>query len=517
MIFRKRELCMTLIVETGNGKVKGFKENIGDKGVTKFLGIPYCQSPVGELRFAPPKPHPGWTGVFEALNYSKISIQPPPDPSLSILDDPYNIGEDCLTLNIYVPGEPFSKVDSLKKSVMVWIHGGGLLSGASSWQMYNPTNLALKGDVIVVTINYRLGALGFLAVGSEESTGNFGILDQLAALRWIKDNIATFGGNPENITIFGESAGSMSVSTLVALPKAKGLFNRAICESGAPVTMDFEKAMGLKEQFLATLSLKDDKDLLSVSAADILSVQNDISTQVGYDISLPFLPIVDGILIKEHPYETYKKGQENPVDLLIGTNRDEMNLFSLSIPDLAKLSFEMIPGLFAKKPELISGYSDVLPDSLIDRYRDLLDESVSPLKLWCTLATDVAFRIPSICIAKAHSSNHGVDDKVKTYCYRFEWVSSFLSGNLGSCHGLEIPFVFDLLDHPFIGMFAGADRPESKGLSEFMTSAWYNFAKTGIPDGHWDAYDESSQKIMIINADSKCAKDDLNEFTKLWE
>lgn len=511
---------MTLLVETVSGPVKGFRES-GEKGdIAKFLGIPYCQSPTGELRFAPPKPHDPWSEVFEANEFSKISIQPPPDPTLAMLNDPYNIDEDCLTLNIFVPGEPSESTGDTqlidKKAVMVWIHGGGFVTGASSGQMYNATNLALLGDVIVVTLNYRLGALGFLAVETEESIGNFGILDQIAALRWVKDNIAEFGGDPENITIFGESAGSMSVSTLVAIPAAKGLFNRAICESGAPAVSDLESALKLKEKFMQRLNLQNEKDLLAVDPADILRVQNEIANQIGYDISLPFLPIIDGILIKEHPYETFKEGRENPVDLIVGSNKDEMLLFSLTIPDLEKLEFDMLPGLFDKTSDMMRGYSSVVPKELLDDYRKLLRSDITPLKLWCAIATDLAFRIPGVKIAKVHSDFNGRDGSFRTYLYRFDWVSSFLSGQLGSCHALEIPFVFNLLENPLMGMFGGSDRPEAQGLADFIGQLWTNFAKTGSPHPDWSEYDQKTQKIMIFNAESKCVDDDSIAFNELW-
>ncbi len=508
---------MTLSVNTNYGKIVGLKETLKRGEISRFLGIPYCKSPIGDLRFSPPKEHTVFKKEFEAFSFSPISVQPPPDPNTSIPNDPYNISEDCLTLNIYVPGEPPNiEENSEKKAVMVWVHGGGFLTGATSWQMYEASNLALLGDVIVVTINYRLGILGFLGVETEDSVGNFGLLDQITALKWVKENIANFGGDEANITVFGESAGYMSVSTLAVIPQTKGLFNRAICESGAPMTLSLEESTEIKDKLLKILSLSDDRDLKNLSVEKILSAQNEISSEIGYNLSLPFMPIVDKKLITDEPIGLYKNNLANPIDLMMGTNRDEMLLFALGIPNLGELDFDKVKKLFNSTSFMMEAYFKKNPLDVLDEYERLLGKETEPIRLWSSVASDWVFRMPTLGVMDAYSQNVSNNNPKVCYLYQFEWVSSFLGGNLGACHALEVPFVFNRLDHPFIGLFAGADKPGAQDLADFVGKCWSSFAKTGIPDTEWEPYDKDDKHTMIIDSNSKCVRAPMAEFDELW-
>ena len=385
---------------------------------------------------------------------------------------------------------------------MVWIHGGGFVGGSGSTPWYNGTSFARRGDVVVVTINYRLGALGFLhlgAVGGEAyaSSGLSGILDQALALQWVHDNIAAFGGDPGNVTIFGESAGAMSVATLLGLPEAAGLFHRAIAQSGAARNLlDPAGAQSVTDVFLEQLGTRDLAAVLEAAPEQILAAQTAVAADMAarperFDgderraLGLPFQPVVDGIHLPRPPLDVVRDGHAD-VDLMVGTNADEWNLFAVMAKPPAddEAAARRLDRAGVDGRELVEAYRAGRPDA-------------TSQALWSAVMTDLVFRIPAIRLLEAHSPNR----PDHTFGYWFTWAAPTFDGRLGSCHALEIPFVFDTMDQPGADVLLGPDAPTS--LSRAMQDAWIAFARTGDPssairgDGRpWPAYDTARRATM---------------------
>src|SRR5690348_10697779 len=300
---------MEILVETRRGRVRGQAE----AGLAVFRGLPYARPPVGPLRFAPPEPPPAWTGTRDATRFAPSASQ-----NGALIGPVMSLGigrtaEDCLYLNVWTPA-----ADRRRRPVMVWIHGGAFVLGSGSQMLYDGATLARRGDVVVVTINYRLGAFGFLRLCERfgqrlPATGNEGLLDQIAALEWVRDEIAAFGGDPGNVTLFGESAGAMSVATLLGTPRARGLFRRAILQSGAAnFVRSAERADAVTASLLERLGISrtDAPRLRDVPAAALLEAQQQVLLGGGSDgrMALPFAPVVDGDLLAEHPLDAIRAG-----------------------------------------------------------------------------------------------------------------------------------------------------------------------------------------------------------------
>jgi len=337
---------VTSIVETRYGKIQGTQKD----AVLVWKGIPFAQPPLGQLRFRAPQPLAGWTGVREATQCGAISPQAS-DGSFGTLPGP--MSEDCLTLNIWSPG-----ADDARRPVMVWIHGGSFVTGSGSTPWYNGTSFATQGDVVVVTINYRLGALGFLYLaeyaGEEYATsGNNGLLDQIAALTWVRENIAAFGGDPENVTIFGESAGAMSIGALLAMPAAHVLFKRAILQSGAAHRVNSNQiAANGTQSFLRELELgpHDMNRLLTTPIDTLLRAQGTLPSSVQWRA---FSPVVDGVALPKRSIDAIADGSAAGVDVLVGTNLDEMKLFTLFDPRQQHVDTKLLTTLFGDKADKI--------------------------------------------------------------------------------------------------------------------------------------------------------------------
>ncbi len=480
------------VVDTSRGRLVGRRR----RGVELYAGIPYAVPPVGERRWLPPVAHPGWEGDLDATEFGPIAPQLAGTVEMITGDtDRPPSDESCLTLNVVTPA-----ADGGARPVMVWIHGGGFTTGAGSIPWYDGSRLAASGDVVVVTVNYRLGVLGFLELGHVDpalaSSGSLGLQDQVAALEWVRDEVAAFGGDPARVTVFGESAGAMSVATLMTMPSAAGLFDRAIAQSGAAHhTQAPERARELTDALVAELGCGDDLDALqAVEVSRLLDVQGSVGAELTRarasrpgegGLGLAFLPVVDGEVLPRAPIEAMRDGTGADIELVTGTNRDEWNLF-----DLASSPVDDEGTLFRRLERITAD-----PDELVGVYRQRLGGD-DHHGVWRAAMTDQVFRIPAIRMAEARAA-HGATTRM----YAFDWASSAFGGRLGSCHALEIPFAFDVLDAPGVDVFTGPDAP--RPLASAMSRAWTAFAHAGDPShdgiGEWPVHDTDRHPTMHLD------------------
>ncbi|MGO9559460.1 MAG: carboxylesterase/lipase family protein [Acidimicrobiales bacterium] len=480
-------------VETAYGTVAGTREA---DDLVVFRGIPYAAPPVGDLRFRPPtRPEP-WSGAREATEFAPMGLQPPPDAMGSIPGDPDEQSEDCLYLNVYTPA-----CDDGSRPVMVWIHGGGFVSGSSSSALYAGDRLARLG-VVLVTVNYRLGALGWLghpaladAANPQVGFANWGLQDQIAALEWVSEHAAAFGGDPRRVTVFGESAGGISVAALLATSAPQRLFHRAIIQSGAAIALGQGSATQVAADLAAELGLGPEQlsrqTLVALPADELLRAQ--IALGPKYEaLGLAFQPVIDGGVLSRHPAAAIAGGSATGIELLVGTNRDEWRFWELNDPSLRELDEARLHRLVRRHADE-AGLSGLLdPAEMVETYRKAREsrgDSVSPTDLHCAMASDWTFRVPSMRLATGHDGGLG-----RVFTYLFDWESPFGGGVLGSCHALELPFVFGSCSHPAISLFSGGGEAAER-LSETMRRAWVSFAASGSPAGDgvgpWPEYDSA--------------------------
>jgi para-nitrobenzyl esterase len=429
--------------------------------------------------------------------------------------------EDCLHLNVWTPG-----LDETRRPVLVWIHGGGFLIGSGSVALYEGYDLARRGDMVVVTINYRLGALGYLhlhGIGGDAFRGasNAGLRDQIAALEWVRDNIDRFGGDPGNVTICGQSAGAMSVGALLSAPRARALFHRAICQSSAaPSVLSQAEADQVAEFFLRRLGGPPltPKALARLSTSQLLKAQGATNRELAnLERLMVFLPAVDGDLIPEPPLQALKSGAASRVPILIGTTRDEWKLFSPV--DSGILAFGE-RGLIDRIKEVLARAAPRAPKPSVAarHYREALrvrGGDTSPFEVWSAFQSARVFHYPASLLAEAQRRAGGV-----AYSYLFTWHPPALRRPVGACHALEIPFIFGLTNHPIVRPIVGL-APSTGRLARRMQRAWINFARTGDP-GHerlppWQPYDADSRATMVFGRQCEVAHAPLEEERKLWE
>jgi para-nitrobenzyl esterase len=490
-----------LEVRTAAGAVRGRAED----GLVVFRGIPFAEPPVGDARFQAPRPVRGWKGTREAYAFGP----PPPQESgfrgrAGVLPTP--TGDDWLTVNVWTPATD----PSARRPVMVWIYGGAYKLGHSGSPGYDAQHLARAGDVVVVTLNYRVGIEGFALL--EGAPANRGLLDQVAALEWVRDNITAFGGDPGRVTVFGESAGAGSVASLLAMPSARGLFGRAIAQSvpgtyfSAELAQDMAMEIG-KEAGLApaaaALSAVDPRELPAVG--ERLSARmreyDDRWGQVA-PTATPFSPVVDGEVLPCTPWEALAAGAARDVELLVGHNREEYRLFLALGEQLGKITEEQAAAalrMFAPGPDGERAYREAFPDA-------------TPTELCERVQTDWLFSLPSLRLAEAQVAGGG-----RAHLYELTWSAPAFGGALGACHGLDIPLLFGTYDADLgILLFAGAGVPaEARALTSLFQSAWTGFARTGDPG--WPAYDGEGRATRVLDVTPEVRPYPEEVARRLWE
>lgn len=504
------DIC-TEPVSTGQGAVTGA---VSGEGVCVYKGIPYAAPPVGELRWKVPQDALSRNGTYAALEFSPECAQQELGFTMAANKSEVLRSEDCLGLNIWRPAK------SGTFPVMFWIHGGALIIGSGSGRTYWGENLAGKKDVVVVTINYRLGPFGFLShrefadEDPNHSSGNYGLLDQVKALEWVQNNIANFGGDPGNVTIFGESAGGWSVCNLLASPRAQGLFDKAIIESGGcDSTLSAEESFKLGDDFAARLECggagalscmrgKSTGEVLEAMPGVLSGLRNKGETMFS------FVPNSDGWALKETPIKALESGNYNNVPLMIGTNRDEFKFFTFAIPGVRALPRRTIEKVAASQYDFEGEkYRSLYPSRQYRLPADAAIDAIGDAVLGCK------------CFEAAEAA---AKHQTAIYYYRFDYDDSKYPHRMGAGHALEIPFVFGNMENARGNKLYSVQQLErAMPLSETMMNYWTNFAKTGDPKGpglaEWPAYNTDERKRMYLDLPSRVGTTDNIEKCKYWK
>lgn len=501
-------------VTVAEGTVRGASSVLEGREVRRFLGIPYAGSPAGARRFLPPLPAAGWTGVLDGTVPGPAAPQNPEMPAPPGRKPRTWSETDCLNLNIWTPEAGGSGLP-----VMVWVHGGAYVSGSGSDAMYDGGSLAGATGAVVVTINYRLGALGFLhlaeLLGPEYAdSSNVALLDVLEALRWVRRNIAAFGGDPDNVTLFGESAGAAAVGTLLGMPASQGLFRRAIMQSGtAERYRSAEDSSRISREFLSLCGLDPSKprDLLTLPVERLLKAQEELVQRFGaetFAVPLPFQPTTGTPSLPVPPLEAVRRGLSSEVDLLIGTNLNEgsvaveMRPKNPSEPSHAERAAAVLADAGAQGRE--AEYARALASALgaEPSGKQLLEAAIS----------DAVYRQPSNRLLDARQGSAG-----NNYSYLFTWHSPAMGGKLGACHALDIPFVFRQLASPEAEFLTRGTAP--RNLSDMMSTAWAGFALGGRPAAPglpvWPEY-WPGRGTMVLDEQPRIEADPRGKLREFW-
>ena len=478
------------IVQTRSGALLGKQKN----GVFQFNGIPYAAPPTGKDRFKRAMPVAPWDEIRDATRFGPAAPQTPCGGMTDNVQVRWN--EDCLFLNICTPG-----IDQQKRPVLVWIHGGAYRTGQGAIPWYNGTSFAVNGNIVVVSINYRLGALGFTDLseyGEDYATSGInGTLDQITALEWVRDNIADFGGDPDQVTIAGESAGGFSVTTLLGSERAQGLFHRAIPQSGAAHhTLTKTTGQHVTELFMRELNAQNLQQILAADVQEILEAQQNASmafekSGAGGGVQA-FYPVEGNEIIPDSLLTAIRSGVGATVPVLTGTNKDEASLFIMAEVSTAQLNQQV---------DLLGGGQD-----LIDAYKRIYP-SATTTDIAIAISTDFTFKIPAIRLAEARYALGA-----ETHLYQFNWESR--TGNLKATHALEIPFAFNTLESAGVKLFIG-DGPLPQALADKMHQTWTTFIKGEQLD--WPGYDTTKRATMHFDTSSHLVENAELALLTAWQ
>ena len=499
---------VTPVVQTNSGKVQGFK----DRGISAFKGVRYGKAPIGALRFMPPVKPDAWEGIADATALGAPAIQlyaasgPRQSDFSTQMQAIFPTGpesridnEDCLFLNVWTPAP-----DGKKRPVMVWFHGGGYTYGSGGWPAYDGRNLAAKGDVVVVTVNHRLNAFGYMYLGEKfgadfAKSGNVGNLDLVASLEWVRDNIAAFGGDPANVTIMGESGGGSKVSHMMATPAAKGLFHKAIIQSGPGVTSGSkEEAAKFADAILAEAGVTTVEQLRTVPADTLISAARAVQKRAGPrslgTSNRDFGPILDGLVLPAHPFLPKAPEQSKDIPVMIGWNKDEMTIFMAAQPWFGALDFgtldKMAPAFGAKGKALVEHYRAENPSYSASHI------AVRAMGAWFVTGT--------YALADQQSGQGGAP----VYTYQLTYETPVQGGAYRTPHTLDIPFMFNNIETSRVLVGPGK-APVTMGA--MLSDAWLSFARTGKPTSPllpvWTPYSAQSRAVMQLNLKPKIVID----------
>jgi len=482
----------TVDAETRFGRVRGRRIN----GVNVFKGIPYGAPTSGRNRFMPPQDPAPWPEYREAFDYGPAA--PQSDPATGRQQDG-NESEDCLVLNVWTRGIN----DGGKRPVMFWLHGGGFRSLSGSSSLYDGTNLALRGDVVTVTINHRLNMLGFTSFGELDedfaSSGTVGMQDIVHALKWVRDNIEHFGGDPNRVMIFGESGGGRKVATMLGIPAAKGLFHAAMIQSGATLRLpEQQQATRLAENVLDTLGIAHNnvRAIQQVPLDRLMAAYHAVGAGASEVGGGSFAPTMEGDVIPQHPFWPEASPVNPDVPVIVGANRTEMTYFSP--PDTFNLNASQLRNRVAN----IVGENQA--DAVIDVYRQA-NPGASASEIYFLIASDRSYVMPSITIAERRAALGGAP----CYLYYLCWESPVDNGRFLSPHTLDIPLVFDNVNASRLT----ANNSEAAALANKVSDTIIHFARTGNPNAgtlpEWTPYEGSNRATMVLNNTSQVVNDPI--------
>ena len=483
-------------VRTTAGRVRGRREG----ALAVFRGIPFAQPPTGQARFTEPRPATAWDGVREAFAFGS-----PPPQSTTYGPAPAPADDDWLTVNVWTPAPD----PAARRPVMVWIYGGAYKVGSADAPGYNGSRLAREGEVVVVTFNYRTGVEGFAQI--QGAPANRGLLDQVAALEWVRENIGAFGGDPDLVTVFGQSAGAGSVAALLAMPRAAGLFRQAIAQSlpgtffSAPLAADIAGAIAAELGLKATTAELSGVDPLRLmAAADAVNAKQRQYEDRWGQLALtdtPFSPVVDGEVLPTTPWQALAAGAARDVRLIAGHNRDECRLFLLMSGQFGTVSDEQAARtlrVLGPGPDGEQAYREAFPGASAESLHELVQ-------------TDWVFRMPTLQLVEAQAAGGGL-----AYLYELAWAAPANGGILGACHGLDGPLVFGNLDEGFAARLIGpAPFPEAEELSAQFRTAWTGFAATGDPG--WPAYDPRQRLTRVFDIPPAVSSYPEEASRRLWQ
>jgi para-nitrobenzyl esterase len=492
-----------VVVETTAGKIRGTTVN----GIRTFKGVPYGASTEGVNRFMPPRKPAAWAGVRDTLSLGPSSPQLPgfKTPEIQMMQNLTSnpSSEDCLVLNVWTPG-----TDNAKRPVMFWLHGGGFQFGSGGQPFYDGANLARRGDVVTITINHRLGCVGYLHLAdlggpAFAKSGNVGMLDAVLALEWVRDNIERFGGDPKNVMIFGESGGGSKVSTLLGMPAANGLFHRAAIESGPGLTaVPRETATRTAAAFLNVLGLDKTKldQLQKRPVEELIEAQSMVRGG--------FSPVHDGDVIPENMFDPVATPISADVPLLIGSNKDEGTFLLQTDAEL----FTFDEAGLKSRVKNSAGGSDEAAERILSIYRKTYPNA-KPTDYWVQIYTDRSMRMRSITLAERKAAQK----KAPVYMYFFAWNTVGFGGKYKALHMAEIPFVFDNI---WAAEAMTHGSPEAKALAAKMSAAWIAFARTGKPAAEdlpaWPAYSADTRSTMILDNNPRVENDPVRDLRSFW-